>query len=114
VAVTRVGDRTGQSKLIAAPTSVVEEHYRQLTHKERVEFTLCVRKELADGVIGAIKTLARVAANSKNDQAATAAARQIVLLSEKHGILKSSADPLSEFTESFMAELESQDARRED
>jgi hypothetical protein len=94
VTVTRVGDRTGQSKSKAAPTSVIEEHYKALTGQQKVEFSLLVRQELANGVLGAIRTLARVAANSKNDQAATAAARQIVLLSEKHGVLALSMDPV--------------------
>jgi hypothetical protein len=93
VTVTRVGDRTGQSKSKAAPTSVVEEHYRQLMHKERVEFTLLVRQELANGVLGAIRTLAKVANDGKPAQAAVAAARQIVLLSEKHGVLASQYGP---------------------
>jgi hypothetical protein len=104
--VTRVGDRTGQSKSTAAPTDVVEESYRQMTGQEKVEFTLLVRKELSDAVPGAIRTLAKVANDGKPAQAAVAAARQIVLLAEKHGILRSSIDPLSEFSDSLMAELE--------
>jgi hypothetical protein len=107
--VSRIGDRTGQCKSKAAPTSVVEEQYRQLTGKEKVEFSLLVRQELSDAVPGAIRTLAKVANDGKPAQAAVAAARQIVLLAEKHGILKSSLDPLSEFSESLMAELESTD-----
>jgi hypothetical protein len=106
VTVTRVGVRTGQSKSKAAPTSVVEMQYRQMTGQEKVEFTLLVRQELANGVLGAIRTLAKVADEGKPAQAAVAAARQIVLLSEKHGILKSSIDPMAEFTDSLMAELE--------
>jgi hypothetical protein len=101
----RVGNRVGQSKSKAAPTDVIEEHYRQLTHREKVEFTLLVRQELANGVLGAIRTLAKVANDGKPAQAAVAAARQIVLLSEKHGILKSSIDPLQSFSDELMAEL---------
>ena len=111
MSVTRIGGRTGQSKSNAASTDVVEYQYRQMTAKERAEFTLLVRKELSDAVPGAIRTLAKVANDGKPAQAAVAAARQIVLLAEKHGILKSSIDPLQSFTDEFMAELED---RRED
>lgn len=106
MSVTRIGNRVGQSKSTALPTDVIEEQYRQLTNKEKVEFTLLVRQELANGVLGAIRTLANVAADGKPAQAAVAAARQIVLLSEKHGILRSSIDPLSAFTDELMARLE--------
>jgi hypothetical protein len=111
LSVTRIGDRTGQSKSKAVPTDVIEESYRQMTGQEKVEFTLLVRKELSDAVPGAIRTLAKVAIDGKPAQAAVAAARQIVLLAEKHGILRSSIDPLQSFTDEFMAELED---RRED
>jgi hypothetical protein len=114
--VSRIGDRTGvQQKKTAAATDAVEESYRQMTGQEKVEFTLLVRKELSDAVPGAIRTLARVANDGKPAQAAVAAARQIVLLAEKHGILKSSMDPMQNFMESLAAEFEGQDElRRED
>jgi hypothetical protein len=86
--VTRVGDRTGQDKSKAAPTSVVEMQYKEMTGKERVEFNLLVRRELYDAVPGAIRTRARVVNEGKNTRHAVAAARQILLLSEKHGSLK--------------------------
>lgn len=115
--VSRIGNRTGQVRTDGPrkpDTATVEEHYRQLTHKEKVEFTLLIRQELANGVLGAIRTLAKVAESGKPPQAAVAAARQIVLLSEKHGILKSSVDPLAEFTDAFTAELEGLEDRIED
>jgi hypothetical protein len=112
--VTRVGDRTGQDKSKAAPTSVVEMQYKAMTGKERVEFNLLVRRELYDAVPGAIRTLAGMVNEGKNTQHAVAAARRILLLSEKHGVLKSSSDPLSEFTESLRAELQDLEDRRED
>lgn len=104
--VSRIGDRTGQSKSKAVPTNVIEEQYKALTHQEHVEFTLLVRQELHNAVPGAIRTLAKVASDGRPAQAAVAAARQIVLLAEKHGILKSSIDPMQSFADELMAQLE--------
>src|SRR5215217_1738118 len=107
VTVTRIGNRTGESKKSnAVSTDVIEAQYRELTNQEKIEFTLLVRQELYNAVPGAIRTLAKVSNDGKPAQAAVAAARQIVLLAEKHKLLDGSTDPLQELSERWAAELE--------
>jgi hypothetical protein len=111
VTVTRIGDRVGQPKATKPATSVVEMAYKEMTGKEKAEFSLLVRKELYDAVPGAIRALRESLESKGNVQAKVAAARQLLLLSEKHGVLGGSMDPLAAFSESLAAELED---RRED
>jgi hypothetical protein len=114
---TRIGNRVGQSKSTKPPTSVVEEQYKALTQTERVEFTLLVRQELHNSVIGSIRALAKVVESETkgNAQAKVSAARALLLMAEKHGVLKGSIDPLASFAEEWQAALEGQDElRRED
>ena len=85
-------------------TKTLEERYSELSAQQKVLFSALVNKELADSVLTSVRTLKRIAANSKNDQAATSASRMLLSLAEKRGVLK--ADPIAEMMDGIMGEFE--------
>ena len=83
------------------------DQYAKLDYQQKVIFSGLVRKELADSVLVAVRRLVKVAEHSKNDAAAVAASRQLLLLAEKKRILQH--DPLEELQDELMNAI-SQDA----
>lgn len=85
-------------------TKTLEESYAELTAQQKVLFTALVDKELADAVLGCVRTLIRISSKSKNDQAATSASRMLLSLAEKRGVLK--ANPMLDLMSEIVGEFE--------
>jgi hypothetical protein len=76
-----------------------DEQEAVLTAKQKLAFSERLDRALADAVVGAVETLARISQSSRNDQAATSASRMLLSLANKRGVLKT--NPGDEFLEAL-------------
>jgi hypothetical protein len=79
----------------------MRERYRELNYQQRVMLTKYVDLEIADAILSSLRRLVKVANESRNDQAATSAARTILALAERRKVLESA--PGDEFMEAVAA-----------
>ena len=97
-----------------AVTMTLEQRYRNNANNQDSEFTKQMRATLLPGITDAIAALIDVVRTSKNAQARTAAARQILKVAYSTGVIE--RDPMKDLLKDFADDFGQldDDPRRED